>query len=215
MEKTEDVVFGELLASFEEVEFDGEGEARDLCSELFHELDGGLHGATGGEQVVYDDDALAGLDGVEVDFKRVGAVLEVVGDLCRGGRQLLRLADGNKACIEAVGHSWPEDEAAGLNAENEIDVFVDVVGGQSVDHLRKASLVLQERGDVVEEDAGFGEVGHGAYERLERLTVDGIGHGIILPGGVLAVRQSPCAGAFRSGYLLRTNARVTHPFVVA
>ncbi len=31
----------------------------------------------------------------------------------------------------------------------------------------EAGLVLEQRGDVVEEDAGLGEVGNGADERLE------------------------------------------------
>ena len=60
VEEAEDVVLAELGAAFEEVEFDGEADAGDFAAELADELDGGLHGAAGGEEVVDDDDALAG-----------------------------------------------------------------------------------------------------------------------------------------------------------
>ena len=80
MQEAEYVVLGKFGAAFEEVEFDGYGEADDFAAELLDELDGRVHGAAGGEQVVDDDDALAVLDGVEMDFERVGAVLEVVVD---------------------------------------------------------------------------------------------------------------------------------------
>jgi hypothetical protein len=50
--------------------------------------------------------------------------------------------------------------------------MADVVLGQRVDELREAGLVLQQRGDVVEEDAGLGKVWHGADELLQWLTVD-------------------------------------------
>jgi len=48
---------------------------------------------------------------------------------------------------------------------------------QRVDELREAGLVLEQGGDVVEEDAGLGEVGHGADELLQGLTVDWFGLG--------------------------------------
>ena len=69
MEQAEDVVLGEFGAAFQEVQLDGEAQAGDLAAELADELHGGLHGAAGGEQVVDDDDALAGLDGVEMDLE--------------------------------------------------------------------------------------------------------------------------------------------------
>jgi hypothetical protein len=41
--------------------------------------------------------------------------------------------------------------------------------------LGEAGLVFEDGGDVVEEDAGLGEVGDGADERLEGLHIDGSG----------------------------------------
>jgi hypothetical protein len=121
VEQAEDVVLGEFGAAFEEVELDGEGEAGDLSAELLDELDGGLHGAAGGEQVVDQDDALAGLDGVEVDLQRIRAVLQVVADAGNGRGQLLGLAHGDEAGVEAVGQRGAEDEAARLDAQDQVD----------------------------------------------------------------------------------------------
>ena len=49
VEKAEDIVFLEFVCALEEVEFDGEAEADYLSAELADELDGGFHGAAGGE----------------------------------------------------------------------------------------------------------------------------------------------------------------------
>ena len=68
VEEAEDVVVLEAVAAFEEVELDREAEAGDFSAELLDELDGRFHGAAGGEQVVDEHHALAGLDGVGVDL---------------------------------------------------------------------------------------------------------------------------------------------------
>ena len=71
VQQAEDVVFLEAVAAFQEVEFNGEGEAGDFSAQLLYQLDGGFHGAAGCEQVVYKNNALAGLNGVHVDLERV------------------------------------------------------------------------------------------------------------------------------------------------
>ena len=167
VEEAEDVVLFEAVAAFEEVEFDGESQAGDISAELLDELDGGFHGAAGGEQVVDEDDALAGLDGVEVNLEYVGAVFEIVCDARDGRGEFSGLSDGNKTCIETVGEGGAEDEAARFNAEDEIDLVLDVMCGEHVNELGEAGLVFEDRGDVVEEDAGLGEVRDGAHERFE------------------------------------------------
>ena len=49
------------------------------------EVAAGFHGAAGGEEIVEQEHALVGTDGIAVDFERVFAVFELVGE-----RQLLR-----------------------------------------------------------------------------------------------------------------------------
>jgi len=175
VEQAEDVVLGEAVAAFEEVEFDGEGEAGDFSAELLDQLDGGFHGAAGGEQVVYEDDALAGCDGVEVNLKGIGTVLKVISDAGHGSGELARLAHGHKAGVEAVGQGGSEDEAAGLDAKDQVNVVRDIVRRQGVNELGEASLVLEQGGDVVEQDAGLGEVGYGADQLFQGLHIDGVG----------------------------------------
>jgi len=184
VQEAEDFEAGELGAALEEVEFDSEADTDNFSAEFFYELHRRLHRAAGGEEVVDDEDALAGLDGVEMDFEGVGAVLEVVADFGRGGGEFFGLADRDEAGVEAVGERGAEDEAAGFDAEDHVDVFADVVRGEGVDELGEAGFILEQRGDVVEEDAGLGEVGDRADELLERLAVDVFlsGHRGLLPG---------------------------------
>jgi hypothetical protein len=47
--------------------------------------------------------------------------------------------------------------------------------GEGVDELGHAGFVFEDGGDVIEEDAGLGEVGHGADEGLEVFAVVGGG----------------------------------------
>ena len=49
VKQAEDVVFGEAFAAFQEIQLDGKGQAGDLSAQLLHQLDGGFHGAAGGE----------------------------------------------------------------------------------------------------------------------------------------------------------------------
>src|SRR5260370_31743628 len=79
LDQGEDVEAAQLLAAVEESELDGEGGAFDCTPELLDEFGGGGGGATGGEQVIANDHALAGLDGVFVDFERVCAVFQGIG----------------------------------------------------------------------------------------------------------------------------------------
>jgi len=173
VEQAEDVVLLEAVAAFEEVEFDGEGEAGDFSAELLDELDGGLHGAAGGEQVVDEDDALAALDGVEVNFEDVGAVFEIVSDAGDGRGKLAGLAHGDKAGVEAIGEGGAEDEAARLNAEDQIDLVFDVVRGEHVNELCEAGLVFEDGGNVVKKYPWLGKIGDGAHERFEGFHIHG------------------------------------------
>ena len=61
----------EPVAALEEFELDQERQADDLALEPLDQLDRALDGAAGREQVVDDQDLLAGLDGVAVDLEGV------------------------------------------------------------------------------------------------------------------------------------------------
>src|ERR1035438_8465193 len=64
MQQAEDVVLREARAALEEVQLHGEGQPGNLAAQLTHQLDGGLHGAAGSQQVIDQHYALAGLNRV-------------------------------------------------------------------------------------------------------------------------------------------------------
>src|ERR1019366_7709396 len=136
---------------FEAVEFDHKSQATDFCAQQFRHLGGGAGGAAGGQQIVADDNALARLDRILVDLKHVVAVLP----LQDFSRQLLRLAHRHKTRVQAVRQRRSKDESPRLDAQNQINVLVDVMLGEGIDEAGEAQLVFEQRGDVVEKDAGF------------------------------------------------------------
>ena len=97
-------------------------------------------GASGGEQIVDDQHALAFLDGVLVHLERIRAVFERVIELHRFGGQFAYLAHGNKSGIQTVRESGGEDKSARLHAKNEIDFLIDIVFGKPVDNVAKPTL---------------------------------------------------------------------------
>src|ERR1035441_8452476 len=171
VQQREHVVALELVAAFEAVQFDHKSQATDFGAQRFRHRGGGAGGAAGGQQIVADDDALARLDRILVDLQRVVAVLQFVLPLHNVSRQLLGFAHRNEACVQAVGQRRPKDESPRLDAQNQINVLVDVMLGEGIDEAGEAQLVFEQRGDVVEKDAGFGEVGNFANELLEVVAV--------------------------------------------
>ena len=69
-----------------------------------------------------------------------------------------------------------EDEAPRLDADDLVNVLSCIVIGEGVDERGQSFGVAQQRGDVIEEDAGLGEVGDVADEGLE---VGVVGHGVL------------------------------------
>ena len=72
-------------------------EAHDDAARLAHHACRRGGGSSGRQQIVHDQDALPGNDGVTMHLQGVGAVLQVVADAHTFRRQLLRLADRHKA----------------------------------------------------------------------------------------------------------------------
>src|SRR5882724_2869205 len=124
---------GEFFAAVEEGELDGQGCAFDDAAELLDEFYSGGGGASSGEQIVADNDALAGLHGVFMNFERVRAVLERVGNAGGLGGKLLWLANGNEACAEPVGQGGGENEAARLDSRDDVNRVTFVVLAETVD----------------------------------------------------------------------------------
>ncbi len=82
-------------------------------------------------------------------------------------RQLLRLAHRHEAGAQSIRQSGSEDEAARFDADYRIDFRVLVVGLETVDDSAQPGRILQQRGDVVEENARLGEIGNFANKGFQ------------------------------------------------
>jgi hypothetical protein len=93
-----------------------------------------------------------------VDGEHVPAVLELVLLLDHRGGELALLAHGDKARAELARQHPAEDEAARLHADHDVDRALRVLRGQVLDDRRPGRSVLEEGGDVLEENAFTGEI---------------------------------------------------------
>src|SRR6185312_1056242 len=172
MQQREDIVFLQLLAAFEKIEFYYEGQTGDISAERLRELHGCRAGPARSEQIIDDDYSLSAADCIFVHLERVAAVFELICDLCGLRWQLLRLTNRHESGVEAVGERGTENEASRLDSQNEINIFLHVVCGERIDQSGKADLVFEQRGDVVKEDSWFGKIGNFANQLLEMIAVD-------------------------------------------
>jgi len=124
---------GEFSAAVEEREFDGESGAFDFSAEFFDELGGGEGGAASGEKVVADEDALAGLDSVFVDFEGIGAVFERVRHADGFCGKFFRFANGNEAGAETVGERGSKNKSASFHASDKVNGVTVVVVAEAID----------------------------------------------------------------------------------
>src|SRR5947209_970038 len=142
----------ELVATVEEGELDQERHADDVPPELLDQAERRGHRAARGEQVVDGEHALPRLDRVLVDGERVAPVLELVLDFDGLARQLAELPHGDQARAELVGERTTEDEPARLDGDDDVHALFLVSACEHIDHVAERRAVLQEGGDVLEED---------------------------------------------------------------
>src|SRR5260221_6090896 len=93
----------ELRAPVQSDQLNQHRDGVDVSAELADEIDGCARGASGGEQVVDDQDLLSLLDRVAVHFETVGPVFQIVADADLRGRELADLAYGDEARADAIG----------------------------------------------------------------------------------------------------------------
>jgi len=109
---------------------------------------------------------------VEVNFQRVRPVFEVICNAGNRGGQLAWLAHRDEARVEPVSQRRAKDESARLDAQDQVNLVLDVVRRQQVNQLGKAGFVFEERGDVVKKNPGLGEIGHRAHQRLQVVHIE-------------------------------------------
>ena len=129
-----------------------------------HELRRRTRRPTRGQYVVDDDHARLFGERALVHLQLGDAVLRLHADAVALGRQLARLARRDEARVEARCQRAAEDEAARLDADDGVDVLADVPLRDRVEHDVKRTRIGEQRGDVLEQDPGGGEVGDVADE---------------------------------------------------
>ena len=102
-----------------------------------------------------------------MDFERVRAVFQGIGDAGSFGRKFLRLSNGNETCVEPVRQSGSKNEAARFNPRDDVNGATDVMLTEPVNQHVKAKLVLQQRGQVVKKNPRLRVVRHFADQLLQ------------------------------------------------
>src|SRR5262249_11865619 len=84
---------------------------------------------------------------------------------------------------DAVGDGGAEDEAAALDADDDVDALILERYRQAVDRGMQTRRVLEQRRDVVEENAGFREIGNVSNLALEVVHVHDVEKPVSRPVG--------------------------------
>src|SRR5262249_36211801 len=90
--------------------------------------------------------------------------------------QLAWLPHRGEPGADAIRHRRSKNEPTTLDADHELDVLVAERLGETVNRQSEPRRVLQQRRDVVEEDARLGKVGHAANAALQLLLDVGRHH---------------------------------------
>src|SRR4051794_38772001 len=94
----------ESVAALEEVELDEKRQPDDIALEPLDQLDRALDRSAGRQEIIDDQDLLAGLDRIAMDLEGVRPVFEGVLDRDRLRRQLAKLPNRHETGVQLVGH---------------------------------------------------------------------------------------------------------------
>ena len=84
----------------------------------------------------------------------------------RGGPgEFALFADGDEAGLEAIGDGSGEDEAPGVDADDLVDFRVAGEFAEEIDGEGEEFWIAENRGDVLEKDAGLGKSGHHGWRQ--------------------------------------------------
>ncbi len=106
----------------QEIELDEKAQRFDFAADFLDEIGNAARGATGGEDVIHDDDALAGLDRIRMHLQPISSIFELIGNLHGVRGEFPRLQNGNLAFAELVREGRREDESSALDPDDRIEV---------------------------------------------------------------------------------------------
>ena len=108
-----------------------------------------------------------------MQLQPVHSVLELVLRPDRQMRQLARLAGEHEPRVELQRKRRAEQEATRLGGEHAVGAQRSGEPREAVDRALQSRRARQQRGDVLEQDARLGEVGHVADDPRDRLGQGG------------------------------------------
>src|SRR5262249_9156924 len=153
----------------------------------------------------------AGLDGVSVNFERLGPVLEIKGLGHRAEGELSELAQRHETRADVLRQRRAEDESARLHRGDLVDAHAAVTPAEPADHFRKELAIAQDGRDVLEENSLLGKVGDFAdgvahARKLGLLGGTHTGAPLLPPRRPESTRLSFCSARFS---IWRTRSRDT------
>src|SRR6185503_644469 len=131
-----------------------------------HKIDNRAGGATSGEEIVRDDDAMTIADRVAMDLQGVLTILKIVRNRCALSRQLAWLAHRHKPCPEVISERGRKDKSARFDSDYRINFLPFKLRRERVDRVAQSFRMLEQSGDVIKIDAGLGKVRHFADQRF-------------------------------------------------
>src|SRR5258706_5963332 len=102
----------ELFATFEEGQFNQEGDARDMPTQLLYKLHSRRHSATRGQQIIHNQDTLTRTNGIGVHLYDVGAIFEgILNTYCLRWK-FAKFTHRHKTTIQQEGQQRTKNKAA-------------------------------------------------------------------------------------------------------
>ena len=161
-----DVISGKLLSPLEPLQLNQEIEAHDFSPELPDQTDRRLSRPPRRQEIVDDQDPFPRTDRISMDGQGIRSVLKAVFHFEAVRWQLTRFADRDEPGAEPACQHASEDESSRLDAHDFINPAVLIARGEFIGETAKCRRVFEQRGDIVKEDAGLGEIRHFADESL-------------------------------------------------
>ncbi len=158
---------GSFERPFRKRQLHRKGRAIHCAAQPPHKLNRCRRGASRSQQIVADDDAFARANGVFVNLQRIGAVLELVGNFGRLGRQFLRFSHGNESGAKPIRQCGGEDETTRLHADDNVNLAIGVVVAEFIHKFSEAALILEQRRQIVEKNSWLGIVRDFTNQLLE------------------------------------------------
>lgn len=147
------------------------------------------------DDIVHDQDLLAGLDGTLLHLEEILTIFLLIRGCHTRSGELALLAHGDKACAELQGKLGPEEEATSVQAYYDIGLDAELKN-LKLERAEKGLVgggILEDGQDVDEVDAGDWEVGKATKGGKQVYLCTGEFGGTGGGGGGLSSRGILCA----------------------